>query len=434
MTSAAARAMWICSVVLLFASSGTGQTVDVEALKERHQDSPSLASFESRMELVNQLGQDILAAFEAHRSSALQDLLVDVVGGPAPVAQPVDVPAAPTATQLIRQYARQFESPIAVGDLSEEERKDFSSAYTAAVAAVIERVAERGKSVAAADPEQAMHAMALSLVLPLLHVPDAAWTAEDVQSLPEWVLAEANLAELEDFALRAHRPLTAYVLAVEAGGEWEDRTQYLRETSDRLLRLSRFDEAVRCLGSASELTQMRGELDPWAEVVMEEAQVLSDIGRPADAAEVMRPLLEVDSPEVFGRAAMLRLKYLHEAGDYPGVLSESPAYQKREAGGQYLPQILYITWVAARRDGSEAMAERAKNSFLEFYPDHALAADFYFADAVEALGRSDYDEASRILEYVAYRFPESRLTSRVEQLRARLRERRFTAAGPGQNQ
>ena len=46
----------------------------------------------------------------------------------------------------------------------------------------------------------------------------------------------------------------------------------------------------------------------------------------------------------------------------------------------------------------------------------------YFSSAMTALASSDYAEAARLLEIVQYRYPESRLQTKVRKIQKRLQE------------
>ena len=164
------------------------------------------------------------------------------------------------------------------------------------------------------------------------------------------------------------------------------------------------------------------------------AEVLADIGKPAAAAQTLYPLIDryyeedlsstggitAVSADTMARAVMLTSKYLYEAKDFEALFTLSDKHRDTEAVGAYRPQVLYITWVAARRADRPHLAEIVRESFLTDYAAHTLAADIYFAEAMDALARSDYDAAQRLLEYIVYRYPESRLINRVEDIRKRL--------------
>ncbi|MEO1236723.1 MAG: hypothetical protein AAFX76_08045 [Planctomycetota bacterium] len=452
--------------------------------------SEGVRAFRQRLVLVDQVVGDLNQGFERQRSAALMDLLDDTLapgsnrgnpgtspgtsgvdlgvlaGPPALDGGPQPVPAAGTAhdsgsgldttltaDQLLVRYQPAFAQPLSTGGLTTEELDMMRRLYDHRLRRAGDRIAERGRAAAAAHPEDAAKAIAFSLVVPLLHVPDADWNAGQVSQLPAWLRQPELLTQLEETALRLHRPLTAWSFAravaedtpagSESGRGEANAADYLRETSARLLRSDRYDDAVACLRGLLGQLSDRDAVEA-VETRFKLAEVLADIGEPAEAAETLRPLiggLTSDGSATSqraattsgvsgtsgvswggggGKAVMMSLKYLYEAEDFEGLFALSDRYRDDEAVGGFRPQVLYITWVAARRTDRPHLAKTVRQSFLGGYAAHPLAADIYFAEAMEALARSDYDEAQRLLEYVVYRYPESRLIPRVEEIRKRL--------------
>lgn len=402
-------------------------------LATRHRDRPELQAFQDRLRLIDEVRKDLEAAFEQRRVEALDHLLDDVMDLPDVTAREVvqrdaDAPVREDAVSLLRRYGHRFAEPLPASGFSADERAAVREQYNLAIGRAGDFIADKGRSVAAAKPEEAMHAMALSLVLPLLHTPDEAWADADVERLPAWVREALNLRELEDFALRVHRPLTAYVFAeharrLDAGAaEASDVKTYLESTADRLLRSDRFDEALAALRAHLGVAEGASDADTVTASRFRIAQVLDDLGRSEEAAVEIARVLEAPEvePNNWGKAAMLRLKYLYGAGQHDAVIEESERYHGDDRAADYLPQVLYVTWVSARQGDRPQAAEQAKKLFVSKFPDHVLGADVYFAEAMESLARSDYDEAARVLEYIRYRYPQSRLIKRVEEIEKRL--------------
>ena len=114
------------------------------------------------------------------------------------------------------------------------------------------------------------------------------------------------------------------------------------------------------------------------------------------------------------------MKYLSKAGRFATVIQDAPKYHMDQRCKAQLPQILHIAWVAHRRESQPVPARRLQQSFLERFSDHPLAAEMYFASAMEALEGSDYDGALRLLKVVERRYPESRLIRKVKRIGRRL--------------
>ena len=345
----------------------------------------------------------------------------------APLSQSSQIEIKISAVDLLKKYSKQFTESLDADAFAEDEQAVLLNEYSLQIRKVSDQVAQRAQSVAAANPDQAMRVMALSLVLPLLHVPDEYWQAKDLEGLPGWVQESINLIQLEDFALRAHRPMTAYVFASKsvngttADFQKRDIKTYLEGTGDRLLREERYDDAIECFEVAKAAALKRNDHEYVSETIFREAQILDDIGRHEDAVAMIQSLLTPETQgNTFGKAAMLHLKYLYSDKNYGQVLDASIKYQEDERTQNYLPQILYITWVAARLGNTETLAEVTRKQFVKTFPDHILAADMYFSQAMNSLARSDYQDCQRIIEYIIYKYPNSRLIKRVKEIKERI--------------
>jgi outer membrane protein assembly factor BamD (BamD/ComL family) len=125
---------------------------------------------------------------------------------------------------------------------------------------------------------------------------------------------------------------------------------------------------------------------------------------------------------VFGRAAMLRMKYLYEANRFAAILDEAPPLRDDARCKLFVPQILYLQWVSHRREGQTDQAASVMRTFLDAYPTHPLGADMQFAAAMALLSEGDYAGASQALDRIEYRYPDSALIPKVRQLQARVRK------------
>lgn len=416
-------------------------------IASRSPSAPGVILFTERLALVDEVLADLSQGFESQRSAALLDLLDDTLGAPTVEIQTPGEEASITAEQLLTRYQPAFATPLSADGLSSQELDVLRRLYNARLREAGQQIAERGRSVAAANPEDAAKAVSFSLVIPLLHHPDHAWSLDEVRQLPDWLQSPELLAQLEETSLRLYRPLTAWSFAKTAAGGGSnqnsaaDATEYLTDTSNRLLRDSRFREAIACLRSLLSHLARDGDEAGATATRYRLAEVLADTEKPLEAVEILAPLLISKPSESLGnsggsgasgggRAVMLSLKYAYEAEDFEKLFALSDAYRGAEETGAYRPQVLYISWVAARRDNRPHLAKTVREAFLSGYAGHPLAADIYFAEAMEALARSDYDEAQRLLEYIVYRYPDSRLIKRVEEIQQRLTSQETAAKAP----
>ena len=405
---------------------------------ESHRDDPAFELFLKRLKLIDEVSLHLIGSFQQTKSSTLDDILTDVV--PLPRDAAANPQALMNAGDLIAQYKDPFAAGLPLPSVDRDDMEFLRKYYDASTRAAMSYVADRGRVFAAIDEERAAGILQLCLVMPFLHIPDETWSIEEVTSLPEWMRSSRNLRSAEDFALLMRRPVTAYQMAVcrraqepsEPTGELT-YVAYLKQAAERMIEKREYHAGIHCLRVGIE----RGRETEKTEVIValrfQLAEVLSRAGHSQLSAEEIKHILDdhPESPE-WGKAAMLRLKYLYDAAQFDRIIEEFNGYRHDDRCVKYLPQIVYITWVTYRRGSNTAEADRLKDFFLEKYSRHPLAADMHFASAMTALAASDYDEALRSLEIIEYRYPRSRIARKAKEIRRRLEKTLGSGAGKAQ--
>jgi hypothetical protein len=117
---------------------------------------------------------------------------------------------------------------------------------------------------------------------------------------------------------------------------------------------------------------------------------------------------------------MLRLKYLYEGKRLPDVVNEATNFKQDAQCAPYLPQILYIAWVAERRLGTDGNEKKWRDEFLARFPDHPLGADMYFASAMSALAAGEYEQSLHLMDFIERRYPNAGIIDKVHELKQRL--------------
>jgi hypothetical protein len=141
-----------------------------------------------------------------------------------------------------------------------------------------------------------------------------------------------------------------------------------------------------------------------------------------------------------GQRVVQRLSQYYRAELYDRVLTQVQEERDKPENAEYRPQILYIQWVASRRMDRMAEGSAVQQEFLKQYPDHWLAADMHFADAMSLLANSDYPAASEKLAMIQTKWPDAKVAVKAKEIReklAKMRERmtnteeRATTTQPG---
>lgn len=396
-----------------------------DSLVAEHPDDPAMALFKERLALIDEVAIPILERFQYARKRSLDTLLDDLVPQPENAAGAPGPAAAMSGAEIIAEYEEAFRAGLRAPAVNEKDMAVLKAYYDVSAKAAGRFVAEQGRFIEAVDRAGATDILQLCLVVPLLHIDDAQWSQQTIADMPSWMTMPTNLAILEDFALQLCRPQTAYQFKTAqcAQAKRQEPTYgiYLLDAGEKKIGSREFYAGIHCLKTGLAVAESGGDAQTTISLRFRLAEIYRDSGHALLAAEQIKTLMDThpDSDQ-WGRAAMLRLKYLYEASQFEKVVVEFKPILSNPAAKGYLPQVMYIGWVACRRINDMTAADKVQADFLKQFPKHPLAADMYFASAMTSLAASDYEEASRLLEIVEYRFPNSRLQAKVKQIRERL--------------
>jgi len=393
---------------------------EFDAIVAQKKDDPSIKALADRLAAIEEATRVAETALAGSRGKAL-DEIVQTAPGRAPAAKPVEI----TPADLLGRFGRRFAVPIPPMPIADPQREHLRELYKYRVNAAVEQLSVQAVRIAAVNASRAENAFGLALIPLWLSIPDDEWSFATTNLLPERLCKQHILAICERAALSARRPCTAFSFGLHADNKSEsDATPaafitYVRKATPVLTRNKRYDDALACLAAG---TKAAHAVDTATadEIALDYAQLLSDVNRPVDAATALKPLVDGkhDRPS-FGRAVVLRLKFLYQANDHKSVMAEYRPFLDYPETKDFAPQILYIAWCAARQAQPD-LESRLRKEFLDNFPTNPLGADIYFSTAMQALTASDYAEARRVLEYIEFRYPNSPLMPRVKEIQAKL--------------
>lgn len=393
-----------------------------DKIASHHAGRPQMRAYQDRLTALNQLVRVLCDRTE----SAMSDSLDDILGTPSPA-----MPAArrrrartkvtTTAVAVLNQYQQRFAGPLPLPHVPANERELLRRYYDTSFETAEAYVADRCKVFGALDANHAQ-AVELALVLHLLRVSDAGWAAERVGTLPKWLRSDGDLKVCEQFALRVKRPRTAYALSCcrSAAADQNKQNTFLQYASSRAEALTKTKDyagAMAILNEGIGQADKDGNADAETDLRLRLGDLLDLMGHPALAADEARQVwTKAGTSGKAGRSAVLRLKWLYKAEQFQQVMAEAGKYRSDKRCAPYQPQIIYISWVAHRRENRTEKAAKLQDLFLGKFPKHPLGADMHFASAMSALAGGDYPEALRRLEIVRYRYPKSRLVARAKDI------------------
>ncbi len=392
-----------------------------------HKDDGALETFLRRVNLIDTIANLLVKSFESTRSDSLDSLLGDIVdiSDAHRTSSPI---RAMRAAEILSEYTSHFTKTISFSLLTKEEIAFLRNYYDTLAKMAGEFIAQRGKMVSAINKQSGVDILELCMVMPFLHLSDQQWTAENIKALPKWMKTGDNIAALEEFALRVRRPFTAYQFSLfnrNSGTSDKDQefaySEYLLAAVESRIKHRDYHVAIHCIRIGIEQAEQAKKQETAVKLHFRLSDLLTNIGHPDLAAKKMLKLMK-SYPKCldWGKAAMLRIKYLYEAADFKTIASEADKYKSDSRCNDYLAQILYISWVTHRRLNDPETAQKLKQQFLKRYSKHPLGADMYFASAMTAMASGDYEEADRLLEIVEYQYPKSRIQQKVKKIRERL--------------
>jgi len=402
---------------------------EVEAALAKYSDRAEVKEYGQRLALIDKAALALIERIDKVKSEALARMLRDKPKvepvGEAQVAKSV---GSGDAVRIYSEFSDEFAKPVALRDIPDEEKGLLQRHYASSFAAAKQYVARVGASAAALQSEAEREVLEPCAVLPMLATPDSAWTVKDVDGLPKWMIKRQALRSLESLAVSIPRPLTALAMAQRATARtWTpaEKCNYLAGNLQRLIASHSHYAAKLWCQALIKLAEKLGVGQQATEARCQMAQLHEKSGSPLLAAMEAKSAMDTwpKSP-AWGKAATLRLKNLYAARRFKQVNEEAEKYIADKRAKSYLPQVIYISWVARRRQGETKAAAQLQKKFLEQFPEHPLGADMYFASAMGSLADGDYDEASRLLEIVEYRYPNSKSAVKAKELQERLAKSR----------
>ncbi len=176
---------------------------------------------------------------------------------------------------------------------------------------------------------------------------------------------------------------------------------------------------VNYLRTAISLAKKEGKPSEAVRYGLKLAELLEKAEHPQLAADEMQRILRSYPEEPrWGEIAVKRLMYLYRAGRYSDIGKEATACQKDERCKNNRPHVIYLSWLAARKEENVEEARRLQRTFVRDYPKSDLCADMYFSEAIEALTQSETDRARQLLQLIEDKYPNSSIAkTKVEGLK-----------------
>jgi hypothetical protein len=396
---------------------------EFDRITKAHSGDPGIKAVLDRLTLLDQASGAVLRDLRLRQSAFINQSLATV--GESNAHDKANQPIG--AIKIIETYQSPIARPLNFSGLSASDRQTVDTYQATALQAQESRIESRAHVCLSTMGIDSAEIIRLAFIVPLLASQPSQDLSTAAPALPSWMTRPQALRMLEDLSLQYGRPRLAFALARRASaatmpseGLEAGYLAFVNISADAMLRNTQYGAALACLRDGVAVAK-NAKLDKeQVALSFRIAEVVEVTDSAKAAAQQMSSLqLICSNPDDYGRAAMLKLKYLYEAQAFDGIPQEATTDVKDSRCASYLPQIMYIAWVTCRRQQG-ADAESWRKSFLQKFPDNPLGADMYFAAAMDSLASGQYSEASRLLKFIEYRFPNSKIIDKVREIRQRL--------------
>ncbi len=380
--------------------------------------------FQERLTRLETVVSLILKDLAIHRAAYVKRNLATIEGS---VDEHLGKPTGAHKIMLDHQSAFSIALPLPAAETDQSLLREY---YSGELKALNQAVWAKAQEYARGKETNEIRRLAL--ILPMLHRVDEDWGDLDTEQLQTWIKQPKTLDVLEDFALNIRRPRTAYAFSLlpkpvtNADPNPKDFIDYLERSANLMLRGNDYPVALEFLNTAAKAAQESKLTERWAELKFRIAEVIHDTGSPQKAVDELGQIMNAaPSDNDYSKAVMLRLKYVFDSAEgRKQILTEAPVYRKDKRCEPYLPQILYMIWMVTREANDTDAVAGLEKEFLDKFPDHPLGANIFYATAMKSLSAGDYAEAARILQFIEYRYPTSRLIPTVQEIVAKMAKNR----------
>lgn len=380
-------------------------TAIMAAMQEQHAD--------VRSEIVGGMVGEVVGVSKEHASRPI-DSDIDLVG------------------DLYRKYHKRLSDAVSILEkaTNSQDQDVIEKEYAMAVLSAAEQFSFLKNKELDSLARASQVAAEWAILFPLLRYHDEAWENELVAAFPEWMKRTQSLKAAEDVCLNSMRPKVAYYIWLFQVSADDAATltpgsylEILHRRANASFRSKDFLKGIFYIKSAAQLGDQEDLADAAIRSRFRLAEAYEMYGHSQLAADEMKQIMiTYPKHEEYGRAALTRLKNLYEAHLFEAILKEAPELINNEAVANYRPQIMYIAWVVNRRENKQASAEKLQQQLIEDYPSHPLCAGLYFASAMKLLAAGNYSEASRLLEMISERYPETTIGKKASRIQKRIRE------------
>jgi len=414
----------------------------LEAIPDGAANDQYVSAARSVAEDTEALVDEVIECFRRVRSDAVGSMVSETVGvSSSTPSGAVAVSHADQVRDVYVKYHERLARDVAAVSADAPEAKLASRHMDATLAAAEKFILIQAGEIEALG-ESAVAAEWATLV-PLLRHGDATWNKEMAARLPEWMRKEQSLQAAEYVCLAVARPKAAYHLwAYQVSGDPQETPApgtylaNLHRRANACFGSKDFLKGLAILKATIVLADAEGMTAEAVKSRFRLAEVYTMYGHSQLAAEEIKLVVTAyPNHKEHGRAVLMRLKYLYDAGDYDEIVHETPAFLEDKAAAGFRPQIIYIAWVANLRLKKPAAADELQRLLLRDYPDSPLCADMYFSSAMNLLAASDYSAATRILEMIADRYAETPIAAKSREILERLKavQRPNTTTAPSGN-
>jgi len=387
-----------------------------EVLSWKYKGDRGFSGLNSKLKAAAFLSRQMESQLNKAKVKKIASVAKELFGDKSRHVKDISLAVAP-AKSFYETSAGVFSQPIAISELTKDEKTFLAQYYDLRLRLMITAVAQAGQSLAVAEPTfKGTHKYVL--VLPLLHVAEGG--SLNVGVFPRWMQRPEQLTIFSDLCLLdfgfVFHAMSLAKLACEMRNEQFSESEFYRSASKKC-EGTYPDVAAECLNRVVDCVRAK-EPDRAIMFEFDVVRLWLDSENYRLAAIKAKEIMEA-YPEhsEAGRAIWLYYYSLSQSGDVEEILAHIDTVVDDNRVGAFKARLLYIKWWALHRKRDQAAKVAAlEYELLKQYDDDPMIAPVLLSQATDLLVRQDYSSSRRLLAQLIEKFPSTKAAEQAKKM------------------
>lgn len=388
--------------------------------------SPDMGVIDAWITANNESVEALLKGVKVFKQQKLDAALVGIIALPTTSKKNTSAPEL-TVDEIYEKYAHSLAAiPVVPTSSVKQTGLDaYLKVYGESAQQYANQVIDDAFEKKRIDPKEATR---LRITTSLLYNSDSNWTDAVSNQQPEWMRTKDLALVAERYCIYLKRFRTAYslnktLLAPPTTQQAAQQTflAYLEFTSRERLAQKDVTGAYQCAKAALKEADDSKNVKAQVQLNLLIAEIQSLAGNHQIAAgQAKIALTQATEREDRLRAMLLRLKFLFQAAQYEDLLADVHSFKADASAKVIMDRILYLEWITLIRINKDQDAKTIGDKLVKDYPQSQFTSEIHYHNAIQFLVQGKYDDASKELEIVELRYPDSSAAKQAKDMRAKL--------------